>query len=201
MKLPLKFLLSAGCSLAILLSSFSSFAADLKSLTEITKDEARIAKAIPVENNIDANTAYLMATKKNVPIIDVRTIQEYQFVGHIPFAYNIPFQAWSENWDAKKDNFALAPNPNFIKDFVQRFPDKNAIYIIACRSGHRSPKAIELLAKEGYTNLYNMWEGFEGVPVKDKELPTVNQKVVDGWKNCGLPYTWNIDQKLISSKS
>lgn len=201
MKWSNKFILLMGCTATILLFSFSSYAIDVKSLDELTKDDARIAKSIPVDNNIDANTAYLMATTKNIPIVDIRTIQEYQFVGHIPFAYNLPVQVWGNKWDAKKNNFSLDPNPDFVKEFEHKFPDKSASYIITCRSGHRSPKAVDLLVKAGYTNLYNMWEGFEGVAVKEKELPTFNQKVVDEWKNKGLPYTWNIDQKLICTRS
>jgi len=200
MKEVKKYLMMAGCTMVLSMVSLSAKAVDLKTLTDLAKDEARISTSIPVDNNIDVNTAFRMATTKKVPVIDVRTIQEYQFVGHIPFAYNIPVQVWGEKWDEKKNCFALDQNSGFISNFERIFPDKSAAYIISCRSGHRSTKAIDALAKDGYTNLYNMWEGFEGAAVKDKELPSFDQKVGEGWKNKGLPFTWNIDPKLISSK-
>jgi hypothetical protein len=45
-----------------------------------------------------------------------------------------------------------------------------------------------------------MWEGFEGIAVSDKELPTYGKKIVDGWKNRGLPYTWDMDPLYIVMK-
>jgi len=53
---------------------------------------------------LTASEAYEM-WKKNpdkVKIIDVRTQQEYSFVGHAPMAFNIPFKFWAEKWNPKK---------------------------------------------------------------------------------------------------
>jgi len=177
----------------------SAFGADVDTLKAMAKDEARICKTIPIEKNIDAVTAYRMAMSQKVPMIDVRTSEEYQFVGHIPFAYSLPVKVWGK-WDDKKNQFALDANAEFARQFETQFPDKNAAYIITCRSGHRSTAAIDLLLKAGYTNLHNLWEGFEGIPVKDKDLPSAGMKNVDGWKNKGLPATWDMDPKLIVLK-
>jgi len=126
-------------------------------------------------------------------------VQEYQFVGHVSNSYNIPAFVWGK-WDEQKKAFGTEPNPDFLKQFAAVFPDKNSPVIIMCRSGHRSGKAIKLLAQAGYANLYQMWEGFEGITVTDKDLPAYGKKIVDGWKNRGLPYTWDMDPQYVVMK-
>ena len=175
------------------------FGVEADSLKVLVKDENRICKDIAIERNIDAMTAYKMMTAQKVPLVDVRTVQEYQFVGHVPMAYNIPNFVWGK-WDEQKKNFGTDPNPDFLRQFAGLFPDKKATIIIMCRSGHRSGKAIKQLVAAGYTNLYQMWEGFEGITVSDKEVPSFGKKVVDGWKNKGLPYTWDMDPALVVMK-
>lgn len=199
----MKMLKSAGVMAAAVLAAVvlcgRVYGAEIDALKTMVKDEARICKEIPVERNIDAVAAYRMAITQKVPIVDVRTAQEYQFVGHAPTAYEIPAFVWGK-WDEQKKSFSTEPNPDFVKQFASVFPDKNAAIIIMCRSGHRSGKAIKLLVQAGYINLYQMWEGFEGIAVSDKELPSYGKKIVDGWKNRGLPYTWDMDPQYIVMK-
>ncbi len=174
-------------------------AADTDSLKPLVKDEARIVKELSADRHLDAAAAYHLSTTKKVPIVDVRTAQEYQFVGHVADSYNVPVSIWGK-WDEQKKTFGMEPNTDFIKQFSDAFPDKNAPYIIMCRSGHRSGKAIKALQQAGYTNLYQMWEGFEGIAVSDKTSPNFGKKMVDGWKNKNLPWTYDIDGRLIASK-
>jgi len=175
------------------------FGENIESLKALVKDEVRICKDIALERNIDAVTAYRMSAVQRVPIVDVRTVQEYQFVGHVSASYNIPFLVWGK-WNEQKKEFGMDANPDFMEQFASRFPDKKAPVIVMCRSGHRSGKAIKLLVQAGYTNLYQMWEGFEGLAVKDKDLPSFGTKIVDGWKNRGLPYTWDMDPQYVVLK-
>lgn len=165
-------------------------------LKALVKDEARIAREIALDRNIDAFTAYRMMTTRGTPLVDVRTAQEYQFVGHVPAAYSIPVFLWGK-WDEQKKTFGLEPNPEFLEKFSAVFPDKKAPIIVMCRSGHRSGKAIKMLVAAGYSNLYQMWEGFEGIPVSDGDLPSRGKKIVDGWRNKGLPDTWDMNPALV----
>ena len=165
------------------------FIDNLEALIELAKDDQRISIAIPMGNNINANNAYRLMLKPHVPIIDVRSVQEYQFVGHIPGSYNIPLYNWADRWDTRRNNFALVRNETFVRDFLKIFPEKDDHYISICRSGHRSKEAVELIVRHGYTKIYNVWEGFEGIAVQDKSLPTYGLKKVDGWINKGLPFT------------
>ena len=66
-----------------------------------------------------------------------------------------------------------------------------------CRSGGRSAMAANLLAQAGYKNVYNITDGIEGDTVNDPQSLFNGQRMVNGWKNSGLPWTDSIDPKLI----
>jgi rhodanese-related sulfurtransferase len=53
--------------------------------------------------------------------------------------------------------------------------------------------AVNLLAKAGFKNVYNITDGMEGDAVKDAESMFRGQRLVNGWKNAGLPWTYEID--------
>ncbi len=106
-------------------------------------------------------------------LIDVRSAGEYAFVGHPHQAVLIP---WKEapDWTA---------NPNFIQDVDGIVEDKNTPLVLMCRSGQRSMQAAQVLEAEGYTNLANMEEGFEGNLDDEKHRSTIN-----GWRFHQLPW-------------
>lgn len=111
-------------------------------------------------------------------------------------AWNIPAFLQSYTWDPEKKHFAMKPNPDFVAQIKETFkPDD--IILVTCRSGGRSAMATNLLAKEGFTNVYNITDGFEGDKVKDTESVYVGKRMVNGWKNSGLPFTYSIDPKLM----
>ncbi len=193
-------------SIAVLVVSFfaavsmpSVFAADIDVFKSLVKDEARIVKDYPLDKQIDAVAANQMVTAGKAVIVDIRTAQEYQLIGHVPGTYNIPVSFWGK-WDGRKKSFGWESNPEFVKLFTTAFPDKNGTYILMCRSGHRSAKAVKTLQQAGYTNLYQMWDGFEGLAVSDMASPNFGKKMVDGWKNKNLPWTYDMDPQLVVLK-
>ncbi len=192
--------LSAVCAVAVIaagvLCAVPARGAELEAVKLLARDEARISRDVPLDRNVDVVTAYRMMTAEKVPLVDVRTVQEYQFVGHVPGAYSIPAFVWGR-WDDQKRSFALDPNPDFVKQLSAAFPDRSAPILLMCRSGHRSAKAAKLLVAAGYSRVYQIWEGFEGMAVTDKDLPSYGKKVLDGWRNKGLPYTWDMDPALV----
>ena len=181
------------------LSVQGAFGAEPDSLKALVRDEARIVKEFPVERHVDAIAANQMTAAGKAVIVDIRTPQEYQLIGHVPGTYNIPVAFWGK-WDDLKKAFGWDPNPDFVKLFASVFPDKNAAYILMCRSGHRSAKTVKTLQQAGYANLYQMWDGFEGLAVTDKASPNFGKKMVDGWKNRNLPWTYDMDPVLIVQK-
>lgn len=125
-------------------------------------------------------------------ILDVRTPEEYLFVGHAEMAWNVPLAAQSYRWDAEKELFPMRPLPDFI-DRVRKVADRDDTLLVMCRSGGRSAMAVNLLAKAGFKNVYNITDGFEGDSVKDMDSVFQGQRLVNGWKNSALPWTYKVD--------
>lgn len=145
--------------------------------------------------------AYLMwrAKPKEVFILDVRTPEEYNFVGHPEMAVNIPSMLFSAKFDLEKKAYAMSDNPEFVEQVSKRF-GKNDVILVMCRSGQRAASAVNLLAKAGFTNAYNIVDSFEGDAVSDPESVYNGKRMKNGWKNYGLPWTYALDSNLIWSK-
>lgn len=133
-----------------------------------------------------------------VLFVDVRTQAEVEFVGMSTMVdANIPYMLQNVGeWDAKKAVFAKAPNSGFqaaIEAQLQRKGlSKNSPIIVMCRSGDRSANAAKLLGKLGYNNVYSVIDGFEGDVAKDGAHK--GQRVINGWKNAGLPWSYALDK-------
>lgn len=74
-------------------------------------------------------------------LLDVRSTQEYK-EGHLNGSTNIPL-------------YELEKNCNF--------HTKDKTIIVYCQSGIRSKKAVRILRRKGYTNLYNLQNGLDGM--------------------------------------
>jgi rhodanese-related sulfurtransferase len=133
---------------------------------------------------------------EKVKILDVRTTDEYVFVGHPEMAWNIPLFLQSYDWDQAKQKFPMKPNPDFLKKVKSIF-QVNDVILVICRSGGRSAMAVNQLAEEGFKNVYSITDGFEGDAITDEESVFVGQRLKNGWKNSGLPWTYALDSKLL----
>ncbi len=126
-----------------------------------------------------------------VKIIDVRTPEEFMWVGHAPMAWKIPVVAVTYQWDAEKNQFPARPLPDFV-DRVQKVAKPDDTLMVMCRSGGRAAMAINLLAKAGFKNVYNIVDGMEGDAVRDPDSVFHGQRLKNGWKNSGCPWTYEI---------
>ena len=141
--------------------------------------------------------AYETATKEKLLFLDVRTRAEVNFLG-IPTVAdaNIPYMEMDNmySWDEKKGVFKLEHNSGFMTEVQQRLKQKgldtNAKIIVLCRSGDRSAKAADLLAKSGYKNVYSVVDGYEGDVAKEGDRK--GQRAVNGWRNTNLPWTYSL---------
>ena len=113
-----------------------------------------------------------LETNPNSVVLDVRTQEEWNGVGK-PDAESLNSKTFFISLllgpDRKK-------NENFTKDFLQKKISKKDNILVICRSGVRSMAAAKLLQQEGYKNLVNISDGFEGNPATG-----------DGWKKSNLP--------------
>ena len=134
---------------------------------------------------VTAKEAYQMwqADPENVTILDVRTPEEFLFVGHPPMAWKIPLAAQSYDWVAEKDQFPMKPLPDFVAR-VQQAAKPDHTILVTCRSGGRSAMAVNALAQAGFTKVYNITDGMEGDGNGDSD--SISQ---GGWKNSGCPWT------------
>jgi len=69
--------------------------------------------------------------------------------------------------------------------------------LVICRSGQRSGPAVNLLAVAGFKKVYSVVDGVEGDKVKDPENVFHGKRMKNGWKNSGLPWTYQLDPKLM----
>ena len=140
------------------------------------------------------------ANPKGVAFFDVRTRAEAMYVGWPSDADAlVPFVEHPEimsDWDDKRFMYKLEPNQDFLPELERRLQEKGlgkeASIILICRSGDRSSKAADRLMAAGYTKVYSVAEGVEGDTAKDGAK--AGQRVVNGWKNAGLPWTYKLDK-------
>jgi rhodanese-related sulfurtransferase len=145
---------------------------------------------------VTSREAYSMwkASGETAILLDVRTAEEYLFVGHATMAWNVPVLLQVYTWDSAKQRFPMKPNPDFISEVnkIARFSDT---LFVMCRSGGRSAMAVNQLAAAGFKNVYNIIDGMEGDAVGDPESVFYGQRLKNGWKNSGLPWTYAADHE------
>ncbi|MCU0841821.1 MAG: rhodanese-like domain-containing protein [Thiobacillaceae bacterium] len=143
--------------------------------------------------------AFLEKHAPRVLFVDVRTPEEQLFVG-TPAGIDgtTPFGIMNySKWDEEKKTYLRYPNPDFLGQFEMWVMDKGIEktdpIVLICRSGDRSALAADLLARHGYTNIWSVVDGFEGDLAKDG--PNKGRRAVNGWKNSGLPWSYDLDRK------
>ncbi len=122
----------------------------------------------------------ILKQQKDAVLIDVRSSMEYEYVGHPLNAMHIPLKQ-PPTWETDQ---------GFVKNVelaLQQITGKNGSadipMLMLCRSGARSALAAEMLISEGYTNVYNVLEGFEGDKDENGHRNTIN-----GWRFHSLPW-------------
>ena len=131
------------------------------------------------------------AEPEKVKILDVRTPEEFLFVGHPEMAWKIPVATQCYQWDPEKKQFPMKPLPDFAAR-VSEVAKPDDTLMAMCRSGGRSAIAVNLLAKAGYKNVYNIVDGMEGDTVQDAKSVFAGQHLVNGWKNSACPWTYKL---------
>lgn len=153
---------------------------------------------------LDAPEAYALKQKLGgkAYFVDVRTRAEVSYVGMATVAdANIPYVEHPDDapWDDKNGRFKLDVNNDFGPELARRMSaaglGKDDTVILMCRSGDRSARAVNLLADLGYTKVYSVVDGFEGDAAKDGAH--AGQRVINGWKNANLPWTYKLDKNKL----
>jgi rhodanese-related sulfurtransferase len=177
--------------LSLLVLPLAAWAVDPASLPEAKRTKLGLyleAKEVP---------DFIKAHPKTL-FLDLRTPEELLFVG-VPDGIdgNVTFGIMNYNkWDDKKKAFVRFPNPDFLANFeywaLDKGTEKADPIVLICRSGDRSAIGADFLAKQGYTNVWSVVDGFEGDLAKDG--PNKGRRAVNGWKNSGLPWSYDLDK-------
>ncbi len=173
-------------------------------ISHVMGSEPETAEAVPPDKQtvpglyLTATEAYEQwkANPEQVKVIDVRTPEEYVFVGHPAMAWNVPLSFMAHEFDEAKKSVVMKPNPNFVAQ-VKQIAKPSDTLLITCRSGQRSAPAVNVLAEAGFESVYSVTDGFEGDKVKDPESSFRGQRMRNGWRNSGLPWTYSLDPALM----
>lgn len=121
---------------------------------------------------VTALEAWYLMQSGLATLIDVRTAEERKYVGHVPGTLHIAWQTGP----------AMIKNPRFLRELEAK-AGKDTALVFLCRSGKRSAAAAEAATSAGFTQVFNILEGFEG------DLDQNQQRSGTGsWKQSGLPW-------------
>ncbi|MBR0567842.1 rhodanese-like domain-containing protein [Azoarcus sp. L1K30] len=128
---------------------------------------------LPYQGALTPAEAYqIWQSAPGARLVDVRTRAEWDWVGRVPDAVEIEWLSYP----------GMQPNPNFVAQLRHQV-DPEAVVLFMCRSGARSDAAARTAIAAGYSNCYNVLEGFEG----DKDA-SGHRNRVGGWRHAGLPW-------------
>ncbi len=168
----------------------SVFAVDKKDIPEYKQTNA--------DFYITSSEAFdeMQSEGKEILFLDVRTRSEIAVVGmpmvadaNVPYMFMAEPMTWNEDWGS----FKMTKNQNFLNAVKQRLEEKglgqdDKVFLM-CRSGGRSASAVDLLTKAGFTNVYTVVDGYEGDKAKN------GKRILNGWKNSDLPWSYKLDKK------
>lgn len=149
----------------------------METLTEILQKAKQRAqdKNLPYAGALTPREAYEILQKtSNAQLVDVRSKAELELVGRVPQATHIEW-AFYPGWIA---------NPDFAAHLEMQV-DHEALVMFMCRTGGRSHHAAALANQHGFSEAYNVLEGFEG----ESDPQSKQRGTINGWKHAGLPWT------------
>ena len=144
-------------------------------ITGILQDAQQRARELnlPYEGALYPAEAYeVMQSAPGAKLVDVRSRAELDWIGRVANCVEIEWATYP----------GMKRNPHFIAQLEHRV-DKEALVIFLCRSGVRSHHAAIAATNAGYSDCYNVLEGFEG------EMDAVKHRnSTGGWRAAGLPW-------------
>jgi rhodanese-related sulfurtransferase len=165
----------------------------------------QIEQSLPIEKRtklglyLDATAAHQWLNQEAAAtlFLDIRTLDERSFTGsptgtdaHVPYM----IVAQPPRWDAKTNRYVQEQNTNFARAVDEHMQakalNKASPIVLICRSGDRSAKAADLLARAGYTNVQSVVDGYDG------DVSASGERNVNGWRMANLPWSFSNAQKI-----
>ena len=120
-----------------------------------------------------------LSTDPKAQLVDVRTLAEWNFVG-LPDLSALGRQAHCVEWQVFPEG---ARNSGFVAEAGQALGDPETPVLVMCRSGARSRAAAMALTQAGFSQAFNISDGFEG----DRD-DHGHRGAQNGWKAANLPW-------------
>ncbi|MBC6961150.1 MAG: rhodanese-like domain-containing protein [Nitrosomonas sp.] len=145
---------------------------DIDQILETARERAE-DMGVPYKGALLPSEAHaVLQALPEAKIVDVRCRAELDWVGRVPKAIEVELLTYP----------GMQPNPGFLDQLTSQIAD-DAVLLFICRSGGRSSQAAALMSQNGFTDCYNILEGFEG----DKD-ESGHRGQQSGWKAAGLPW-------------
>jgi len=147
-------------------------------ISEILKTAQNRAKdlGLSYEGVLTPKEAYtIWQSAPGAKLVDVRTRAEIDWVGRVPGAIEIEWMSYP----------GMTLNPHFLASLEQQV-DKESLVLFLCRTAQRSHAAAIAATQAGYSDCYNILEGFEGDKNSNNQRNALN-----GWRAAGLPWEQN----------
>ena len=133
---------------------------------------AAVRDGLAYAGGVAPQAAWHLFTQGEAVLVDVRSVEERKFVGHVPDTVSV---VWASGT-------SLTRNPRFVRELEAKV-GKDQVVLFLCRSGKRSAAAAEAATKAGFLHAFNVLEGFEG------ELDEQQRRGgIGGWRFHGLPW-------------
>ena len=128
--------------------------------------------ALLYAGEVTPQQAYVLFFACGAKIIDVRSRFEFDYIGRVPGSVLIPWR------------FAIGGelNAHFVAELHAQCSTNDTVLFI-CRSGVRSHSAAMVAAAAGFTQAFNVVEGFEGDPDHQGQRGNTG-----GWRKARLPW-------------
>lgn len=144
---------------------------DIESIKSKARQQA-VASRLPYAGALTPAEAHALM-QAGAKLVDVRTQAELYWVGRVPGSVYVEWNTY--------------PGGTLNADFLVQLAAvaiKTEPVMFLCRSGGRSHFAATLATQAGYSDCYNVLEGFEG----DKDARG-QRNTVNGWRRAGLPWS------------
>ncbi len=156
----------------------------------------------------------MLNTLPDTYLLDVRTREEYQLVGHPVKAYNFPYMFLGSLFvkEGDKPAYPFQRNKAFGEQVGKAFRKTDTLLVLD-RDGVRSGPAAKELMAAGFKNVFDVFDGFEGPEFPHFEdsnqykfyrqlarrykLPEFEHRRHYGWQWWGLPWTYEMDPKYV----
>lgn len=177
----------------------SLLAATLVAAPALAEEDAAAYRETQLGLYVTASEAYeLMQKNERAVLIDVRDPIEVKFTGFAePTDIHVPWVvADRDNFDEDAKTWSMVKNTDFEAQ-VRAELDALGVaeddpIIVMCRSGStRSAPGADVIAEMGFSDVYSVTDGFEGSKLDEGDSAGV--RAVNGWRNSGLPWSYEID--------